>query len=161
MPKLAALFPALLVPAFLIGAVAAQADDTAPRHRARADAPPQAAPPAATVNREQQTASAETSAVATGGQTRDPAEEGAEAAAVDIADLDNGLVCESRRRPGSRIAKEVCYTRGEYTALAAAQREQTQRYIRDLRRDQELRADQERAVQEQQRQAMVRALGGQ
>ena len=70
---------------------------------------------------------------------------------VAIEELDNGLVCEARERSGSRVTRKVCYTREEYAAVQALQREQAQQYARDLSREREMREAQERADQERRR----------
>jgi len=89
-----------------------------------------------------------------------PLPEAAEAKTVEISELDNGLICESRPRTGSRISRNVCYTREERAALQAANREQAQRYAYELARDQELREAQQRALEEQRRQQMIGIMTG-
>jgi hypothetical protein len=70
---------------------------------------------------------------------------------VEFEELDNGLVCEPRQRSASRITRRVCYTREEYAAVQALEREQAQEYARDLSRDREWREAQERMEQERRR----------
>lgn len=84
----------------------------------------------------------------------------AEKKTVELSELDNGLVCESRRHTGSRISRPVCYTREEQAALQAARREQAQRYAADLAHDQQMREQQQRALEERQRQAIIGGLAG-
>jgi hypothetical protein len=67
---------------------------------------------------------------------------GTSVAAVEADELDSGLVCESKRRPGSRIPVEICITREERAAVEERQVQNAQQYARDL--------DRERALKEQQ-----------
>ena len=76
---------------------------------------------------------------------------------VEISEFEDGLVCESRKRTGTRISRNACYTREEYAAMQAAKREQAQRYIDDLAREQNMLATQQQALEEQQRRAMMGA----
>lgn len=62
---------------------------------------------------------------------------------IEAEASDTNVVCETKRRPGSRIGATVCYTREERAALDQTQAEAARQYARDL--------DRERAMREQQR----------
>lgn len=49
---------------------------------------------------------------------------------VPIEELDNGLICEQRKRSGSRVKRTVCYTREQLAAQA-----QTEEQIREQMRE--------------------------
>jgi hypothetical protein len=65
--------------------------------------------------------------------------------AVDISELDNGLVCERSAPTGSRISEQTCYTREQYAARQAVQ-ETAQRDINEMRELQRSRELAERAA---------------
>lgn len=84
-----------------------------------------------------------------------PAED-ADVKTVEVAELDTGMVCESRRRSGTRISRPVCYTREEQAALQASQREEALRYLDDLEREQRMNTIRQQEIEEQQRRALAR-----
>jgi len=63
---------------------------------------------------------------------------------IDIEELDNGLVCEYEKRPGSHIAQEYCYTREEQAANQEAQDALVRRQMQTLSMEQEARATRDR-----------------
>ena len=148
MSKLAVIVPAVIVPALLTAACASHRSE-------QASVTAEADPAAALVAGPAVVAAASDTAT-----SQVPEPEATDANTVEISELDTGLVCEPRRRTGSRISRNICYTPEEQAALQAAKREQAQRYIDDLRRDQEMRAMQQREQEEQQRRAMMGAMGG-
>lgn len=82
-----------------------------------------------------------------------------EVESVDIEELDNGLVCEPRKRGGSRIQRRVCYNREEYAANAEAREEQARETVRTLdqqQRNMEMMRQQQEAAR---RQGVTRAAG--
>jgi starvation-inducible outer membrane lipoprotein len=68
---------------------------------------------------------------------------GADVVTVEMNELDSE-VCESKRRPGSRITAIVCYTREELAALQKERAEAAQQYARDLDRERAMRDQQQR-----------------
>jgi hypothetical protein len=64
---------------------------------------------------------------------------------VEFEELDNGLVCEPRQRAASRLTRKVCYTREEYAAQQAQQRERAEAYAAQ---DRVWHEEQERIEQE-------------
>ena len=132
-----------IVAALLAASCAVQRDEIAP-----AAAEANAAPPALVARVDSTPTVAE------------PGSEAVEVKTVAIGESEGEDVCESRSHAGSRIAKTICYTRDESaTGVAQArQREQAQRYARDLARDQEWR-EQQRALEEQQRQSAAAVIG--
>lgn len=58
---------------------------------------------------------------------------------VDVEEIDNGRVCEQRKRPGSNITQKFCYTRQERIALQAAREEAREGQLDELRREQHWR----------------------
>jgi hypothetical protein len=75
-----------------------------------------------------------------------PAVTGAEL--VEADELDSGLVCESKRRPGSRIPVEICITREQRAAIEEQQAQNAQQYARDLERERAMKEDQGRTSQQ-------------
>ncbi len=75
---------------------------------------------------------------------------------VGVSEIDNGRVCESERRPGSRIAQTVCYTREEHAALQARRSEEIAAYIDALDEDQRNRAFAQQEMERQRRSQMSR-----
>jgi hypothetical protein len=76
---------------------------------------------------------------------------------VEISEFEDGLVCESRKRTGTRISRNTCYTPEAYAAMQAAKREKAQRYIDGLEREQNMLGIQQRAIDDQQQRAMMGA----
>jgi hypothetical protein len=77
------------------------------------------------------------------------AEPVADVESIDIEELDNGLVCEYEKRPGSRIEKKYCYTREERAAYQAARDQQVRQQMNALSLEQEQRAAWERELARQ------------
>jgi len=71
---------------------------------------------------------------------------------VDMKEVgkDTGLVCEPKRRSGSRIARTVCTTREALAATEAQQAAAAQKYARDLERERAMK-DQQGRMGDQQR----------
>jgi hypothetical protein len=61
---------------------------------------------------------------------------------IEVEDLatDTGLVCEPKRRSGSRIARTVCTTREALAATEQEQAEAARKYARDLDRERAMKA---------------------
>jgi hypothetical protein len=74
---------------------------------------------------------------------------------VEISDFEDGLVCDSHVRTGSRMRRRTCYSREEYAAIQAAKEEQALQYLDDLAREQNMLGIQQQAIEEQQRRAMA------
>ena len=54
---------------------------------------------------------------------------------VDVEEIDNGLVCEKRQRPGSKMTQTFCYTREEHLAREAARDEALRDQLDELQRE--------------------------
>jgi len=76
----------------------------------------------------------------------------ASAEAIDISELDTGLVCERSVPTGSRISEHTCYTREQYAARQAMLQEIAQRDVNEMR---ELQRNRELVEQEARRQAVT------
>jgi hypothetical protein len=73
------------------------------------------------------------------------------AESVDISELDNGMICRSQRRPGSRIAETFCYTREEHAARAEQRAEHIEAYLNALDRDQRNREIAQQQMEQERR----------
>jgi hypothetical protein len=75
---------------------------------------------------------------------------------IEIDEIDNGLICESRSSTGTRINRNVCYTREEHAAIQAQMQEQAKRDLANLEREQRVLAMRQQEIEEQRRRALVR-----
>ena len=85
-------------------------------------------------------------------------QEGIEPTTVDIRELDNGLVCESRRNSSTRISRKVCFTREEQARAWATDRERTQDYLTEHQRQQRMYDEQQYQMDERVRRG-IPAMG--
>jgi hypothetical protein len=76
---------------------------------------------------------------------------------VGADEMDNGLVCRSRRRSGSRIAESYCYTREEYAAEQQARDEKTRAYVNALDQDQRNREMAQQQREQERRSGVILA----
>jgi hypothetical protein len=75
---------------------------------------------------------------------------------VDIEKVgDTGVVCELKRRSGSRITKTVCVTREQHAAMQRKQAADAQEYARDLEQDRAMRDQQQRIGGQQSSPSMI------
>jgi hypothetical protein len=87
-----------------------------------------------------------------------PGPEGAEPTTIDIRELDNGLVCESRRNSSTRISRKVCFTREEQAAAWATDRQKAQNYLTEHERQQQMYDQQQYQMDERVRRG-IPAMG--
>jgi hypothetical protein len=70
---------------------------------------------------------------------------------VDIEEIDNGRVCEQRKRPGSNMTQKFCYTRQEWLANQEAREKALADQLDDLQREQRWRDEAMRQAEMEQR----------
>lgn len=70
---------------------------------------------------------------------------------VEMSRFESNVVCEPRRRPGSRITVKVCFPREEYEMMQRNQAAAAQQYARDLDRERAMKEAQGRMAGPQQR----------
>ena len=63
---------------------------------------------------------------------------GTDTKTIPIDELDNGLICEQRKRSGSRIKQTVCYSREELAANQAQNEERIREQMREMDRSLEV-----------------------
>jgi hypothetical protein len=75
----------------------------------------------------------------------------ARAKTITVDEIDNGVICELRKRPGSHIAQEYCYTAEQREGNA----EQVQAILDQLERDQRAREAWEHAREAERQRAIM------